>query len=93
VLGRLLKPLNSPLAEEGAALLVYVDDGLTTAASKAKADANYECACALYGEAGLLISVEKSDPPGLLTTRKIYLGFEIDTVDMTVTVPRQSLLG
>jgi hypothetical protein len=42
VLGRLLKPLNSSLAEEGVALLVYVDDGLTTAASKAKADADYE---------------------------------------------------
>jgi hypothetical protein len=87
VLGLLLKPLNSFLAEEGVALLVYVDDGLTTAASKAKADANYERACALYGEAGLLISVKKSDPPGSSTTRKIYLGFEIDTVDMTVTVP------
>jgi hypothetical protein len=38
-----------------------------------------------------LISVEKSDPPGSSTTRKIYLGFEINTVDMTVTVPAAKL--
>jgi hypothetical protein len=67
--------------------LVYVDDGLTNDTSKANADADYERDCALYGKAGPLISVEKFDPLGSSTIRKIYLGFEIDTVDMTVTVP------
>jgi hypothetical protein len=87
VLGRMLKPLNSALAKEDIALLVYVDDGIVLASSKSKADAHYARRCNFYSKAGLVISAEKSDLPGTSATRKTYLGFEIDTLDMTLTVP------
>jgi hypothetical protein len=52
VLGRMLKPLNSALAEEGVALLVYVDNGIVLASSKSKADADYTRTCNFYSKAG-----------------------------------------
>jgi hypothetical protein len=91
VLGRVLKPLISFLAQSGVRLQVYIDDGRGTNRSKEKADDDYALVCCSFASAGFTISVEKSDPPGGSCQVKEYLGFIIDTHKMMVFVPEYKM--
>jgi hypothetical protein len=45
----------------------------------------------VFTEAGFVISKEKSDVPGDMSQRKLFLGLEIDTRDMSLYVPEDKL--
>jgi hypothetical protein len=71
--------------------MMYVNDGRTSAATKKRADNNYAITINVFQRAGFMVAVEKSDKLGDSAQRKEYLGFIIDTCDMTVHLPEQKL--
>jgi hypothetical protein len=68
--------------------MMYVDDGRTSAATKKRADNDYAVTIDVFQQAGFRVAVEKSDKLGDSAQRKEYLGFIIDTCDMTVQQSR-----
>jgi hypothetical protein len=71
---------------------MYVDDGRTAAGSKQQADRDYATNIRVFTEAGFTVAEEKSDKLGDSAQRKEYLGFVIDTNEMSVHVPERKLI-
>jgi hypothetical protein len=90
-LGRVMRPLLAYLLLRGIRNMMYVDDGRTLAATKKRADNDYAVTIDVFQQAGFTVAVEKSDKLGDSAQQKEYLGFIIDTCDMTVHVPKQKL--
>jgi hypothetical protein len=90
-LSRVMKPILIHLASQGIRNMMYVDDGYIVASSKKRADTDYAYTLAIFKAAGFCVSEEKSDPIGSASMRKEYLGFVINTEDMTVHVPAAKL--
>jgi hypothetical protein len=91
LLGRVMRPILKALADRGVRNTMYVDDGRTVAGSKSRTDKDYEITLYLFKGAGFTVAEEKSDPIGPSSQRKVYLGFLIDTLTMTVEVPAAKL--
>jgi hypothetical protein len=87
LLGRVLKPVLTFLAEGGVCLLVYIDDGRGSASSKDLADKPYALVRCGLASAGFTILLEKSEGPGESSRVKEYLGLILYTEQMRVTVP------
>jgi hypothetical protein len=92
LLGRVLKPVLIFLAEGVVRLLVYIDDGRGSAASKDLADEHYALVLCILASAGFTVSFERSEGPGESARVKEYLGFILDTEHMCVTVPEHKLI-
>jgi hypothetical protein len=92
ILGRVLKPVLIFLSEGGVRLLVYIDDGRGSAASKNLADEHYALVLCVLASSGFTVLLEKSDGPGESARVKEYLGFILDTEQMRVTVPEHKLI-
>jgi hypothetical protein len=90
-LGRVMRPLLTYLSLRGIRNMIYVDNGRTSAATKKRADNDYAVTINVFQQAGFTVAVEKSDKLWDSAQRKEYLGFIIDTCDMTVHVPEQKL--
>jgi hypothetical protein len=90
-LGRVMRPLLAYLSLRGIRNMMYVDDGRTSAATKKRADNDYAVTIDVFQQAGFTVAVEKSNKLGDSAQPKEYLGFIIDTCDMTVHVPKQKL--
>jgi hypothetical protein len=91
LLSRVMRPILKALADRGVRNTMYVDDSRTVAGSKSRADKDYEITLYLFKGAGFTVAEEKSDPIGPSSQRKVYLGFLIDTLTMTVEVPAAKL--
>jgi hypothetical protein len=91
LLSRVMRPILKALADRGVRNTMYVDDSRTVAGSKSRADKDYEITLYLFKGAGFTVAEEKSDPIGPSSQRKVYLGFLIDTLNMTVEVPAAKL--
>jgi hypothetical protein len=91
LLSRVMRPILKALADRGVRNTMYVDDGRTVAGSKSRTDKDYEITLYLFKGAGFTVAEEKSDPIGPSSQRKVYLGFLIDTLNMTVEVPAAKL--
>jgi hypothetical protein len=91
LLGRVMKPLLVYLAFIGIRNIMYVEDGRTSGATKKKADEDYVITIRVFEKAGFTVAKEKLDKFGDFAQRKEYLGFVIDTQEMSVYVPAPKL--
>jgi hypothetical protein len=91
-LGRVMRPILTYLYLVGIRIMMYVDDGRTAAGSKQQADRDYATKIRVFTEAGFTVAEEKSDKLGDSAQRKEYLGFVIDTNEMSVHVPERKLI-
>ena len=77
------------LQQQGYKVLVFLDDFIGLADKKNKAEEGYHAIKNLTNRVGLKLSVHKCVAP---TTRITWLGYTVDTVTMTVTIPEQKVL-
>ena len=84
VFTKLLKPVFSSLRERGYESIIYVDDSLLQGNSEEECFENVSATLHALQELGFIIHPKKST---LIPTQRLeFLGFIIDTVQMTVTL-------
>lgn len=93
VFTKLMRPVTTYLRNRGHLLVIYLDDVLSI-------DSSYECCSmkaneiiTLFEKLGFMINYTKSKIQP--SQKKIFLGFEIDTIDMALKLPfckRQKVL-
>ena len=76
------------MAKRGSWSLAYLDDYCGAAPTRAAAQADYKAFLALADRLGLVLASQKCMPP---TTNLEWLGFELDSVSMTLTIPTAKL--
>jgi hypothetical protein len=81
---KILKPVNAYIHGRGIRHSIYLDDGRITAASKIQAEENRITVYETLRKAGWILENKKSDQEGDASQLKEYLGFLIDTINMTV---------
>jgi hypothetical protein len=91
-LKRVMRPILTYLYLLGIRIRMYVDDVRTAVGSKQQADSDYATTIRVFTEAGFTMAEEKLDKLGDSAQRKEYLGFVIDTDEMSVHVPEQKLV-
>ena len=72
------------LRRQGFFALCYLDDFVGVESSREKAEEEYACFLTTTTELGLELAAEKCIPP---TQSLIWLGFQIDAVNMVVNLP------
>jgi hypothetical protein len=72
--------------------MMCLEDRRTAVGSKQQADSDYSTTIRVFTEAGFTVAEEKLDKLGDSAQRKEYLGFIIDTNEMSVHVPEQKLV-
>ncbi len=82
---KLWKPLSAFLHRQGVRFSIYIDDGRILSASALDAEADRLFVYEVLKKAGWQIAKNKSDDCGDSGMVKKYLGFTIDTNNMTVT--------
>ena len=84
VFTKLLKPVLAVLRQKGVVIMCYIDDSLLIAESREEMEAAIQNTVKLFDSLGLTIHLGKSV---LTPVQKIsYLGFYLDSVNMTVTL-------
>ena len=84
---KLLKPVFANLREQGHIVIAYLDDTLIIAKTMAETKAAITAATTVLSELGFLVHQEKSV---LAPTQDItFLGFNLNTVEMKVTLPTE----
>jgi hypothetical protein len=91
-LGSLMRPILTFLTLRGIRNIMYVDNGRTAAATKEKADSDYAFMLDTFKKAGFTVAKNKSDAVGESARRNKYLGFIIDSTDMSVVIPDLKML-
>ena len=83
---KLLKPVMAQLHRRGFISTIFIDDTLLMGDSELECVQNVKASLCLFEKLGFVIHPEKSvlAPTHVIT----YLGFEINSVDMTVTLMR-----
>ena len=89
VLDRILKPICAQIAAQGIRHSIYIDDGRISAASKLETQKALRFVQRVLKSAGFKLAVDKSDTYESVGQVKEYLGFEINTVSMQVSVPER----
>ena len=84
---KLLKPVMAQLHRWGFISTIFIDDTLLMGDSELECVQNVKVSLCLFEKLGFVIHLEKSvlAPTHVIT----YLGFEINSVDMTVTLMRE----
>ena len=84
---KLLKPVMAQLHRWGFISTIFIDDTLLMGDSELECVQNVKASLCLFEKLGFVIHPEKSvlAPTHVIT----YLGFEINSVDMTVTLMRE----
>ncbi len=90
---KLWKPLSAYLHKQGHRFSIYIDDGRILTSSSEEAEAARLFVYDVVRKAGWQIAETKSDGEGESHTEKVYLGFCIDTVTMTVSYPAEKWLA
>lgn len=85
VFTKLTKPLVSLLREEGIKLIIFLDDVLIMSQSETEANSSCIRALDLFRDAGFTINTDRSIVKP--TQRIEFLGFEIDSQNMTFSLP------
>ena len=76
------------LRQAGHTVLAYVDDFCGVAATPGHAHAGFQAFHSLCDKLGLKLAPEKSAPP---STQLEWLGFDFNTSDTSVTIPKEKL--
>ena len=84
VMTKIMKPVSAFIASKGIRHTIYLDDGRVVAGSQAQAVSDLAEVLDIMGRAGWIIALDKSDTPVSVAQSKQYLGFIIDTAEMTV---------
>lgn len=84
VITKLWKPLTAFFTRKGIKFSIYIDDGRILASSREEAEKNLRFVYKTIEKAGWIIEREKSDRISDISCQKNYLGFEINTISMTV---------
>ncbi len=88
---KIWKPIIATLQKMGIRSSIYIDDGRLLSRTKDEAEESRVKAYRLIQMAGWILEVEKSDKRNESDNMKLYLGFLVDTVKMTVTKPADRL--
>ena len=81
---KLFKPFNAYLHKKGVRHTIYIDDGRGLAETKEEAEQSRQFIYAALQKSGWILESQKSDKEGQASQIKEYLGFIIDTQQMTV---------
>ena len=86
---KLLKPIVAFLRSQGVRLLVYLDDILLMALSKARLKEHFAIAINLLNNLGFLLNLKKciTEPSQVME----FLGFVINSVEMTLSLPESKV--
>ena len=84
VITKLFKPINAYLHFKGIRHTIYIDDGRGLAETEEKAEKYRQFIYLILQKAGWTLENQKSDQQGQASRIKEYLGFIIDTEQMTV---------
>ena len=86
---KLMKPIFASLRSQGYISVYYLDDTWLMGRTRNECLMNVNTTCNLLKNSGFLINVEKSqfEP----SQRIIFLGFEIDSVNMIITLPNEKV--
>ena len=87
VFTKILKPILATLRGAGWQSIVYLDDFLLLAQSFEQCLANVAATCTLLRDLGFLFSAKKCVFPPV--TQCTFLGFEFNSVDMTMSLPAE----
>ena len=91
VLTRMTKPICVYITKNGIRHSIFIDDGKVNAESKELLIWAFKFVLTTLRRAGFVISEKKSDSENTMSQRKAYLGFEIDSKDMTVRAKPQKI--
>jgi hypothetical protein len=91
IVTKLFKPVLAELQKRGFKVMIYIDDILIIGSSKEECSRATKETIQLLQELGLRVNFEKSSL--VPAQRLVYLGFEIDTADMTIRVPKHKVLN
>lgn len=83
-LTKLFKPVNAFIHKMGIRHSIYLDDGRIVAETMEEAEEQRPLVYDVLDRSGWILEVKKSDGPGDSSQCKVYLGFIIDTAQMTV---------
>lgn len=87
---RVTKPVAAYLRTLGMKLVVYLDDWLFIADSEENLQKQLDMAIKFMRSLGFIINIEKSE---LTPTQKIeFLGFELNSIEMSISVPRTKII-
>ena len=84
VLTRLTKPICLYITRHGIRHTIFIDDGKVNGADKEILLWAFQFVLDTLRQAGFVVSEKKSDTPASVDTTKVYLGFQIDSVDMVI---------
>ena len=84
IMTKIMKPVQAFLAEKGIRHSIFIDDGRVVARSKEQAQEDAKQVLEVLQKAGWQIAEHKSDRPDQVSQEKEYLGFIINSRDMTV---------
>lgn len=90
---KIFKPINAYLHSLGIRHAIYIDDGRALADSPEIAEKNRQTIYQTLKQAGWIIETNKSDQEGQSSQVKSYLGFIIDTKEMTVSLSPEKILA
>lgn len=76
------------MAQEGYTVLAFLDDFAGCEVDRSKAEAAYTCFLKLTAQLGLQLAMDKCSPP---TTQMQWLGYDINTVTMVVSIPQDKM--
>ena len=85
---KLFKPINAYLALHGIRHSIFIDDGRILAKDEKESEEHFKLCLSVLQKAGWQIEKKKSDKVGEGSMKKDYLGFLINTAEMTVSLTR-----
>jgi len=84
---KIMKPLLAFLHKQGIRIGIYIDDGRVLGGSKLETNDNLAFTYRILSEAGWQVEFSKSTPLGEASHLSTYLGFQINSSNMMVTLP------
>ena len=91
VLTRMTKPICVYITRNGIRHTIFIDDGKVNAADKETLQWAFGFVLDTLRKAGFVISEKKTDTVESMKQQKLYLGFEIDSVTMTVRATKEKI--
>lgn len=88
---KLWKPITAYIHKNGIRFSIYIDDGRILAEDAIQAERHRQFVYDVVTKAGWIMSIEKSDGQNEASQVKNYLGFTIDSLNMTVSYSADKL--
>jgi len=86
---KMMKPLQALINKRGIRHSIYIDDGRVVAETKEKTQEDYKQVLSILAAAGWQIAPNKSDKLAEVSQKKHFLGFCINSEDMTVALSEE----